>query len=73
MATVTGLLDVRWADATGFYIATVWMGEDEYDIGWPQVMRIPACGPDDFKARVRKLWPRKLITFGPVSRSKVQG
>lgn len=61
---------------TGWYIATVWMDEvigADWGDGTRQVIRLPACGPDDFKARVRELWPAKVVTFGPVSRSKVQG
>lgn len=59
---------------TAYYIATVWWGLDEWgDAVARQVVRLPACGPDDYRARVRALWPAKVLTFGPVSRSKAQG
>jgi len=59
-----------------YYIATVWMTEPiggDWGDGTRQVIRLQAIGPDDFKARVRALWPDKTLAFGPVGRSKVQG
>lgn len=60
---------------TAWYLATVWLTNADDD-PWSssrQVIRLPAIGPDDFKARVRSNWPNKTAEFGPVSRSKVQG
>jgi len=64
------------ASSTAYYLATVWMGTDEevrWGVGTRRVIRIWACGPDDFKTRIREAWPSKVVTFGPVGRSKVQG
>ena len=58
---------------TAYYIATVWLSDlPDHWVGTRQVTRLQAIGPDDFKARVRTLWPDKTITFGPVGKSKVQ-
>lgn len=58
---------------TAWYLATVWMGTDEYDaVGRRTVIRLQACGPDDYRARVKALWPDRWVIIGPVSRSKVQ-
>jgi len=63
--------------ATAFYIATVWMVDPDTagTVSWVStrhVIRLQACGPADYEAAVRALWPGKAITFGPISLSKVQ-
>jgi hypothetical protein len=65
----------RMTDAiTAYYIATVWMGTDDDDaVGKKAVIRMQACGPDDYRARVRALWPDRWVIIGPISVSKEQG
>jgi hypothetical protein len=56
-----------------WYIATVWMREDAYDaVETRRVIRLRATDPDDFRQAVAQLWPRKVLTFGPIGKSKDQ-
>lgn len=57
---------------TAYYIATVWRSTSTYDPGRRQVVRLRAAGVADFEAQVRALWPGQIVTFGPISVSKVQ-
>jgi len=63
---------------TAYYIATVWKATPALDPdaeAWAttrQVIRLQAVGEADFADRVRALWPGQTLTFGPISRSKVQ-
>jgi hypothetical protein len=57
-----------------WYIASVWMGPTEYELGKPQVIRLQASTADDYRARIRELWPTAaVLAIGPVSLSKRQG
>jgi len=56
-----------------WYIATVWMHEPTYDAPERrEILRVRATDPDDFKHAVKQLWPRKVLTFGPISIAKDQ-
>jgi hypothetical protein len=57
---------------TAYYIATVWFSDAEDEVGSKQLVRLPATSPEDFQTQVRQSWPFKVVTFGPVSLSKVQ-
>jgi hypothetical protein len=51
---------------TAYYIATVWFGDDDYDVGEMRVLRMAALDEDDYRAHVRATWPDKVVSFGPV-------
>lgn len=56
-----------------WWIATIWMGADAtYAAESRHVVRLQALDEADYRAQVRRFWPGKVITFGPVGRSKVQ-
>ena len=56
-----------------WYIATVWMHEPAYDaVETRKIVRLRATDPDDYRHAVTLLWPRKVLTFGPISEAKVQ-
>lgn len=55
-----------------YYIATVWFADAEDEVGSKQLVRMRAYNEENFKQQIRGSWPFKVITFGPVSLSKVQ-
>lgn len=57
-----------------WYIATVWMHDDGHanEPSTRQIVRLRATDPGDFRHAVALLWPRKALTFGPISEAKDQ-